>query len=35
MNTESEGNKMKTWWIIAIIGIMILIVCEIMGIPID
>lgn len=28
-------NEWKMWWIITFIGIAILIVCEIMGIPID
>jgi len=32
---ESEEKKMKAWWIMVIIGIAILVACELAGIPID
>ena len=28
-------NEWRIWWIITFIGIAILVICEIMGIPID
>lgn len=28
-------NEWRLWWIITFIGIMVLVICEIMGVPID
>ena len=28
-------NEWRVWWIIAFVGIAILVICEIMGVPID
>ena len=28
-------NEWRVWWIIAFVGITVLVICEIMGVPID